>query len=115
MATLTAYQLQHRRRMKRAIKLRADADRKVRRYAEQLQGTMAAGDAAARVCNELNRVYNQDISTETILVHTALENDFQETVRNMLVDSGPGEEVLLLVTVPEANGGAVLPANALLD
>ena len=115
MATLTAYQLQHRRRMKRTIKLRADADRKVRRYTEQLQAAMAAGDAAARVCNELNRVYNQDISTETILVHTALENAFQETVRNMLVDSGPEEEVLLLVTVPEANDGAVLPANALLD
>ena len=115
MATLTAYQLQHRRRMKRAIKLRAEADRKVRRYTEQLQAAMAAGDAAARVCDELNRVYNQDISTETILVHTALENTLQETVQNMLMDSGPGEEVLLLVTVPDTNGGAVLPANALLD
>ena len=115
MATLTAYQLQHRRSMKRAMKLRADADRKVRRYTEMLQAAMAAGDAAARVCDELNRVYNQDISTETILVHTALENAFQETVQNMLVNSGPGEEVLLLVTVPDANGGVVLPANAMLD
>ena len=115
MATLTAYQLQHRRRMKRVIKLRADADRKVRRYTEQLQAAMAAGDAAAQVCDELNRVYNQDISTETILVHTALENAFQETVQNMLMDSQPGEETLLLVTVADANGGAVLPANALLD
>ena len=33
----------------------------------------------------------------------------------MLGDSGPGEETLLLVTVTDANGGAVLPANALLD
>lgn len=115
MTTQTAYQLQHRRRMKRAIKLRAEADRKVRRYTEQLQAAMAAGDTAARVCDELNRVYNQDISTETILVHTALKNAFQETVQNMLVDSGPGEEVLLLVTVSDANGGAVLPANTLLD
>ena len=115
MATLTAYQLQHRRRMKRAILLRADADRKVRRYTEMLQAAMAAGDAAARVCDELNRVYNQDISPETILVHTTLENTFQETVQNLLVDSGPGEEVLLLVTEPDANGGVVLPANAMLD
>ena len=101
--------------MKRAIKMRADADRRARRHAEQLQGAMAAGDAAARVCNELNRVYNQDISTETILMHTALENAFQETVQNMLADSGPGEEALLLVTVADANGGAALPANKLLD
>ena len=115
MATLTAYQLQHRRRMKQALKLRADADRKTRRHTEQLRAAMAAGDAAARVCDELNRVYNQDISTETILVHTALENTFQDTVQNMLVDSGAGEEVLLLVTVPDANGGTVLPVNALLD
>ena len=95
--------------------MRADADRKARRHLEQLRAAMAAGDAAARVCDELNRVYNQDISTETILMHTALENAFQETVQNMLVDSGPGEEMLLLVGVPDANGGAVLPANALLD
>lgn len=115
MATLTDYQLQHRRRMKRAIKLRADADRKVRRYTEQLPAAMAAGDAAARVCDELNRVYNQDISTETILVHTALENAFQETVQSMLEDSAPGEEALLLVTVLDANGGAALPPNVLLD
>ena len=101
--------------MKRAIKLRADADRKARRHLEQLQAAMAAGDAAAQVCDELNRVYNQDISPETILMHTALENAFQETVQNMLVDSGPGEEMLLLVGVADANGGAVLPANALLD
>ena len=74
MAALTAYQLQHRRRTKRDIKLRATADRKVRRYTEQLQGAVAAWDAAARVCDKLNRVYNQEISTETILVHTALED-----------------------------------------
>ena len=115
MATLTAYQQQHRRRMKRAIKLRAAADRKARRYVVLLQTAMAAGDAAAQVCNELNQVYNQDISTQTILVHTALENAFQETIQNMLADSVPGEEALLLVTVPDANGGAVLPANSLLD
>lgn len=115
MATLTAYQVQHRRRMRRAIRLRADADRQVRRRVEQLRAAMAAGDAAGLVCDELNRVYNQDISTETILVHTALENAFQETVQNMLADSQPGEETLLLVTVADANGGAVLPANALLD
>ena len=115
MVTLTAYQVQHRRRMKRAIKLRADADRRARRGAERLQAAMAAGDAAARVYDELNRVYNQDSSTETILVHTAQENTFQETVQNMLGDSQPGEETLLLVTVADANGGAVLPANALLD
>ena len=55
------------------------------------------------------------ISPETILVHTALENAFQETVQNMLMDSQPGEERLLLVTVADANGGAVLPANTVLD
>ena len=100
--------------MKRAIRLRANADRKARRYAVLLHSAMAAGDAAALVCNELNQVYNQDISTETILVHTVLENAFQETIQNLLADSAPGEEVVLLITVPNANGGVALVANSLL-
>lgn len=45
-----------------------------------------AGEAA-RVCDELNRVNNQGIRSETIMVHTALKNAFQETLQNILVDS----------------------------
>lgn len=62
--------------MKRAIRLRAAADCKACRYAVLLQSAMAAGDAAALVCNELNQVYNQNISTQTILMHTVLDNTF---------------------------------------
>ena len=115
MASLTAYQLQFRRRMKRAIRLRATADRKARGYAQRLMDAIGAGDDAAEVINELNRVYNVDLSTQTILMHSLWENSGQERLLDMLNQSTPGEEVLLTVVVPDANGGVALPASTGLD
>ena len=115
MASLTAYQLQYRRRMKRAIRLRATADRKARGYAQRLLDAIGAGDDAAEVINELNRVYNVDLSTQTILMRALGENSGQEVLLDKLNQSTPGEEVLLAVMIPDGNGSVVLPDNGVLD
>ncbi|SHL94257.1 hypothetical protein [Hymenobacter psychrotolerans] len=66
---LTAYQTQYKRRMKRAIRLRALADKKARRYAQLLADALTLGSSAAAQMNALNQLYNVDVSTKTILVH----------------------------------------------
>jgi len=115
MPTLTAYQLQFRKRLKRAIRLRATGDQKARRYAQRLMDAIGAGDDAAEVINELNRVYNVDLSTQTILMHSLWENSGQERLLDMLNQSAPGEEVLLTVMIPDGNGGVALPVSTVLD
>ncbi len=115
MPTLSAYQLQFRRRLKRAIRLRAAADRKARAYAQRLADALGAGATAADVLNELNRVYNVDLSTQTLLVHDLADNAGQQALLDKLGASAPGEEVLLQVMVPDGNGGQKLPASGLLD
>ena len=64
---LTAYQTQFKRRMKRAIKLRAKADQKARRYTQLLADAIGAAEDAATQMNELNQTYNVDVSTYTLL------------------------------------------------
>lgn len=115
MPSLTAYQQQFRRRLKRAIRLRASADRKARTYADKLTSALEAGANAAAVLNELNRIYNVDLSTQTLLTHSLTVNPGPELLRDTLGESTPGEETLLLVTIPDANGGEALPADGLLD
>lgn len=72
MATLTPYQCQFRQRMKRAISLRAKADRKARSYASQLVRALLDAQTAAAMMNALNQLYNVDVSTQTLLVHDLL-------------------------------------------
>ena len=115
MPTLTPYQNQFRKRLKRAIKLRAAADRKARAYAQRLIDAIGAGDDAAEVINELNRMYNVDLSTQTILMHSLAEDSGRERLLDKLNQSAPGEEMLLAVMIPDANGGAPLPASTVLD
>ena len=51
----TAYQTQFKRRMKRAIKLRAKADQKARGYTQLLADAIGAAEDAATQMNELNQ------------------------------------------------------------
>ena len=102
MPTLTAYQVQFRRRLKRAIRLRATVDRKARARTQQLADAIAAGAVAAKVINESNRVYNVDLSTQTILMHSLAENAGQQALLDKLSESTPSEETLLPVMCPMA-------------
>ena len=110
---LTAYQTQFKRRMKRAIKLRAKADQKARRYTQLLANTIGAAEDAAMQMNELNQLYNVDVSTYTLLTQALHVNSGQEVLVDHLAQSTPGEEVVLFNQVPDSNGGLELPPNPL--
>ena len=110
---LTAYQTQYKRRMKRAIGLRAKADRKARRYTQLLADAIGAAEDAAMQMNELNQLYNVDVSTYTLLTQALHANSGQEVLVDHLAQSTPGEEVVLFNQVPDGNGGQELPTNPL--
>ena len=110
---LTAYQQQFKRRMKRAISLRAKADQKARRYTQLLADAIGAAEDAATQMNALNQLYNVDVSTYTLLTQALHANSGQEVLQDHLAQSTPGEETVIFNQVPDANGGQLLPANPL--
>ena len=110
---LTAYQTQFKRRMKRAIRLRAKADAKARRYTQLLADAIGAAEDAATQMNELNQIYNVNVSTYTLLTQALHANSGQEVLVDHLAQSTPGEETVLFNQVPDGNGGQPLPDNAL--
>ncbi|MBJ6107640.1 hypothetical protein JAO73_01360 [Hymenobacter sp. BT523] len=110
---LTAYQTQFKRRMKRAIKLRAKADAKARRYTQLLSDAIGAAEDAATQMNALNQIYNVDVSTYTLLTQALHANSGQEVLEDHLAQSAPGEEAVIFNQVPDGNGGQELPANPL--
>ena len=110
---LTAYQTQFKRRMKRAIKLRAKADAKARRYTQLLSDAIGAAEDAAMQMDALNQIYNVDVSTYTLLTQALHTNSGQEVLVDHLSASTPGEEIVLFNQVPDGNGGQELPANPL--
>ena len=110
---LTAYQTQFKRRMKRAISLRAKADRKARRYTQLLADAIGAAEDAATQMNALNQLYNVDVSTYTLLTQALHANSGQEVLVDHLAQSTPGEELVLFNQVPDGNSGQELPANPL--
>jgi len=110
---LTAYQTQFKRRMKRAISLRAKADRKARRYTQLLADAIGAAEDAATQMNELNQLYKVDVSTYTLLTQALHANSGQEVLVDHLAQSTPGEELVIFNQVPDGNGEQPLPANPL--
>jgi hypothetical protein len=110
---LTAYQTQFKRRMKRAIRLRAKADQKARRYTKLLSDAIGAAEDAAMQMNKLNQLYNVDVSTYTLLTQALHANSGQEVLEDHLAQSTPGEEEVIFNQVPDGNGGQPLPANPL--
>ena len=110
---LTAYQTQFKRRMKRAIRLRAKADAKARRYTQLLADAIGAAEDAATQMNALNQLYSVDVSTYTLLTQALNANSGQEVLVDHLAQSTPGEELVIFNQVPDSNGGQELPANPL--
>lgn len=110
---LTAYQTQFKRRMKRAIRLRAKADQKARRYTKLLSDAIGAAEDAAMQMNALNQLYNVDVSTYTLLTQALHANSGQEVLEDHLAQSAPGEEEVIFNQVPDGNGGQPLPNDPL--
>ncbi|MDQ2772859.1 MAG: hypothetical protein M3Y54_20435 [Bacteroidota bacterium] len=99
--------------MKRAIRLRAKADQKARRYTQLLADAIGAAEDAAMQMNELNQLYNVDVSTYTLLTQALHANSGQEVLVDHLAQSTPGEELVIFNQVPDGNGRQELPANPL--
>ncbi|WP_253805641.1 hypothetical protein [Hymenobacter taeanensis] len=110
---LTSYQVQFKRRMKRAIRLRARADQKARRYAQLLADALGVAEDAAVQMNALNQLYNVDVSTQTLLIGDLRNLVTQSQLTDALAQSTPGEELVIFNQIPDGNGGQALPANAL--
>ena len=110
---LTAYQTQFKRRMKRAIKLRAKADSKARRYTQLLSDAIGAAEDAATQMNALNQLYNVDVSTYTLLTQALHANDGRQLLVDHLMGSTPGEEAIIFTQRPDGNGGQALPEDPL--
>ncbi len=110
---LTAYQTQFKRRMKRAIRLRAKADQKARWHTQLLADAIGAAEDAATQMNALNQLYNVDVSTYTLLTQALHANSGQEVLVDHLAQSTPGEELVIFNQVPDGNDGQELPANPL--
>ena len=110
---LSAYQVQSKRRMKRAIRQRAKSDQKARRYTQLLADALRLSQDAAAQMNALNQLYNVDVSTQTILVHDLLDALQPDQLTGLLGQSTPGEEEQLFNPTPDGNGGQELPKNLL--
>ena len=67
--TLTAYQLQYNRRMKKALALRARADRRARALIARLVTALADGGTAAAHIGHLNALYGTTVSPRTDLLN----------------------------------------------
>lgn len=112
MPQLSAYQAQFQQRMKRAIRLRADADRKARAYARLLAAALTDAATAASMMNLLNQTYNVDVSTQTLLVKTLTDKVGPQLLIDITANSQPGEELVIFNQVPDGNGGQPLPNDA---
>ena len=63
--------------------------------------------------DELNQLYNVDVSRYTLLTQALHANSGQEVLVDRLAQSTPGEEAVLFNQVPDGNGGQPLPNDPL--
>ena len=78
-----------------------------------LADAIGAVEDAATQMNELNQLYNVDVSTYTLLTQTLHANSGQKVLVEHLAQSTPGEELVIFNQVPDGNGEQPLPANPL--
>ena len=104
---LTAYQKQYKRRATKALALHAKAGKQVRALVGQLLAAEQDNAAVAARIARLNALYGTALP-----VATAFLNDFgtSETLANLAVN--PAADAWPYVNVADANGGAVLPTEA---
>ena len=104
---LTAYQKQYKRRATKALALYAKAGKQVRALVGQLVAAERGNAAVATRIARLNALYGTALP-----VATAFLDDFgtSETLANLAAN--PAADALPYADVADANGGAVLPTEA---
>ncbi|GGG35778.1 hypothetical protein [Hymenobacter glacieicola] len=112
MASRTLYQKQADTRTKKALKLRASYDTKVRKYALALLAALDGAEQARVRINRINALYGVDISPETLMVHAMRQATIAPSLRGPLDDYSPGEEIQLFAPALNGNGGLALEVEA---
>ena len=112
---LNGYQLQYKRRMKKALALRAKADRQARFLVARLVTVLAQGEAAAVRIGRLNTLYGTNMSQRTDLVDGYRVAGTAAAIGQIAAASLGGAPAAVFVNVPATAGAAMLPADADLD
>ena len=115
MATLTAYQVQAKRRISKALRLRARADNKVRHLAARLVAALGDAATAAAHLGTINTLYGTNYTARTTLVGAVEAAGVSASLVSADAGSVAGSPEQLYASVANANGGAVLAGDAGLD
>ena len=112
---LTAYQGQYKRRMKKALRLRALTDKQARALALRLANVLLRGEMVTYLVAQLNAVYRTSVSDRTDLQDAFKAANTATGLLAVTAASVAGAPVVTFVDVADANGGAALPADEDLD
>ena len=112
---LTGYQLQYKRRMKKALALRAKADRQARFLVARLATVLAQGEVAADRIGRINTLYGTALSQRTDLVEGYRAAGSATALNQVAAASPGGAPGVVFVNLPANSPGAMLPPDADLD
>jgi hypothetical protein len=112
---LTGYQLQYKRRMKKALALRAKADRQARFLVARLATVLALGETAADHIGRINTLYGTNMSLRTDLVDGYRLAGTAAALNQVAAASLGGAPAAEFVNLPANSGGTMLPPDTDLD
>jgi hypothetical protein len=112
---LTGYQLQYKRRMKKALALRAKADRQARFLVARLATVLALGETAADHIGRINTLYGTSMSLRTDLVDGYRLAGTAAALNQVAAASLGGAPAAVFVNLAANAGGAMLPPDTDLD
>lgn len=112
---LTGYQLQYKRRMKKALALRAKADRQARFLVARLATVLALGETAADHIGQINTLYGTNMSLRTDLVDGYRLAGTATALNQVAAASLGGAPAAVFVNLAANVCGAMLPPDSDLD
>ena len=115
MNPLTLYQLQAKRRIKKALKRRYSADFKVRALAGRLATALGEASVATANISTINALYGTAYVGATTLVQALATAGVPATITTAAAASVAGSPAQVYAAQPNANGGAELAPDATLD
>lgn len=112
---LTGYQLQYKRRMKKALALRAKADRQARFLVARLATVLAQGEVAADHIGRINTLYGTNLSLRTDLIEGYRVAGTAAALNQVAAASLGGAPAVVFVNLVANSTDAMLPPDAELD
>jgi len=112
---LSDYQVQFKRRVKKALALRARADRRARALTARLVASLADGESAAARVARINTIYGTSVSARTDLVAGFKAAGTAAGLSTVAAASLDGVPAVVYSPIADGNGGVALAADAALD